>query len=196
MSPVTRALELDINEGGFSLFVCNNSSLSIYFMFKQTSIMTIIVDDGLTVIWAKKSIVYLPSLQNKSSSTDGVYAGKQGLRLRQRQVTYDDILAPRISDPEHGLSCPWNELEKLTLRLQTNTASPRPRPELIRRFEQFGFSRLIDVKVERLGRCSGQPKPFVQGKLSSVSFRDGMHWPQTQNLNMFLSLIKEKFAEV
>lgn len=84
-------------------------------------------------------------------------------------MAYGEIPAPGLPDSEHEWSCPWSELEKLTLCLQTRAPESRVQPDLLRRFEQAGFGRLIDVKVERLGHCAGQP--FVSGKIISAFYR-------------------------
>ncbi|KAM3179392.1 hypothetical protein ACTXT7_000696 [Hymenolepis weldensis] len=111
------------------------------------------LSDVLNVIWAKKSLVY-----NSRFLSSGAYKNKYKFRSR-RALTYGDIPVPRLTDPQ--LSCPWDELEKLTLQLQTSVSEPLVQPDLQRCFQQAGFGRLIEVKVERLGKCAEQPKPFV-----------------------------------
>nr|CDS31247.2 cadherin [Hymenolepis microstoma] len=116
-----------------------------------------ITDDILNVIWAKKSLVY-----NSRVLSSGSYNNNKFKIRSRRALNYGDIPVPRLSDPQ--LSCPWNELEKLTLQLQTSVLESRIQPDLQRRFQQAGFGRLIDVKVERLGNCAEQSKPFITGK--------------------------------
>ncbi|VDO06458.1 unnamed protein product [Rodentolepis nana] len=114
-----------------------------------------VAPDGevLNVIWAKKSLVY-----NSRFHSSGLYHNKYKSRSR-RALNYGDIPVPRLPDPQ--LSCPWNELEELTLRLQTSLSDSRIQPELQRRFQQEGFGRLLDVKIERLGKCAEQSKPSI-----------------------------------
>uniref|UniRef100_A0A915EX38 Cadherin n=1 Tax=Echinococcus canadensis TaxID=519352 RepID=A0A915EX38_9CEST len=117
--------------------------------------------DVLNVIWAKKSLVYVPTPSSNRSVADSPYSSRHAPRPRQERVAYGEIPAPRISGPEHELSCPWNELEDFILLLQTGPPDSRVQPNLLRHFEQAGFGRLIGVKVEKLGHCSEQLEPSI-----------------------------------
>ncbi|KAL5110462.1 hypothetical protein TcWFU_005881 [Taenia crassiceps] len=119
--------------------------------------------DVLNVIWAKKSLVYAPTSPSNRSVVNSPYSRHHTLRPQQERTAYGEIPAPRISDPEHELSCPWNELENFILRLQTGPPELRVQPDLLRHFEQAGFGRLIAVKVEKLGHCSEQPEQSILG---------------------------------
>ncbi|KAL5967808.1 hypothetical protein TSMEX_004506, partial [Taenia solium] len=120
--------------------------------------------DVLNVIWAKKSLVYAPNPSSNRSVANSPYSRHQALRPQQERAAYGEIPAPRISDAEQELSCPWNELKNLILRLQTGLPDLSVHPDLLRHFEQAGFGRLIGVKVEKLGHCSEQPEPSILGK--------------------------------
>ncbi len=125
----------------------------------------VFIGDVLNVIWAKKSLVYIPSNQNWQASQPVAQSGfgQRGDYFPRsrvpRSAAYGDFTTP------HELSCPWQELSKLTKRLQGDKgAGAQPLPDLMQRFAQAGFGRLRDVRIERLGPCSGQPQPFVPGK--------------------------------
>lgn len=79
----------------------------------------------------------------------------------RRSLPYGEMQVPKSLGP--FVNCPTAEVEKLTLQLQMSVTDSRPQPELQRRFSQAGFGRLIDVKLERLGQCADQPKPFFTG---------------------------------
>lgn len=96
------------------------------------------------------------------------YSRHHTLRPQQERAAYGEIPTPRLSDPEHELSCPWNELEDFILRLQANPPDLRVQPDLLRHFEEAGFGRLIGVKVEKLGHCAEQPEPSVPGRSKNL----------------------------
>ncbi|VDD79785.1 unnamed protein product [Mesocestoides corti] len=153
--------------------------------------------DVLNVIWAKKSLVYLPSLSKwTKSSTAQPAASEKYLdgrklnapqRLTQREP-FGELPAPRNSETDHESSCRWEELEKLTQRLQSQGPDPHVLPELVQLFARTGFGRLLDVKVERLGHCSGHPKSAVSGKLECATTKYNCYVSDPVNTMRALSI--------
>lgn len=75
-------------------------------------------------------------------------------------------------DPEHELTCPVNELSRLTQQLIEDFGSGyQVLPELVRRFSTAGFGKLLKVEIEKMGPCSQLPL-FKHGKCFVINTFD------------------------